>query len=170
MVKNNKGFTLVELLVAVSIFAILSIIISGIYLSFSKSQARTKASLTLLNDSQYILETIANEIKNNEIHGFGVNLDCSDICVLTLKKENGDYIVFLYVNPSDILYYSKPSFAYIPLNNINDFKITYFDLILSDDLLQPRVTIVMHTENVTDNENERVSYKLQTTVSSRIYK
>ena len=64
---NKKGFTLVELLIAISIFASLSIIISGIYLAFSKNQARTKASQSLLNDTQYILETISKEIQNNQI-------------------------------------------------------------------------------------------------------
>ena len=93
MVKNEEGFTLVELLIAVSIFALLSVIISGIYLAFSKSQARTKVSQSLLNDAQYILETVAKEIKNNEIVGIGTS---GDTDIYTLKKENGDLVYFEY--------------------------------------------------------------------------
>ena len=173
MVKNEEGFTLVELLIAVSIFAMLSVIISGIYLAFSKSQARTKVSQSLLNDAQYILETVAKEIKNNEIveiETFG-NED-----VYTLKKENGDLVAFEYDLGNLLSYgYDVDSEGWwIDLNDVDDFKITYFNIYLNSDNLdedeQPRVTISLRVDKTSTVAYEKVFYNLQTTVSSRIYK
>ncbi len=167
MVKDNKGFTLVELLVAVSIFAILSTIISGIYLSFSKSQARTFISQSLLNDAQYILETVAKEIKNNEIiiSNWGVDN------IYKIQKENEDKYEFLYDDSLKKINYGIVGGDKIDLNDITDFKISYFNMYLKENINeQPRVTISLEVKNTTENENEKVNYKLQTTVSSRIYK
>ena len=173
MVKNKEGFTLVELLIAVSIFAILSTIISGIYLSFSKSQARTKVSQSLLNDAQYILETVAKEIRDNEIVN---NPAWGNINIYTLKKENGDVVYFEYWFTEFLRYGLDDDDEgwYVDLNDPDNFKITYFNIYLNPQDLnnneQPRVTISLRVENTTEYEPERVSYKLQTTVSSRIYK
>ena len=58
-IKQNKtGFTLVEVLVAVSIFAMLAILLSVIYVAFTKMQTRTQISQQVLNDSQFTLETM----------------------------------------------------------------------------------------------------------------
>ena len=67
-IKQNKtGFTLVEVLVAVSVFAILAILLSVIYVAFTKMQTRTQISQQVLNDSQFTLETMTREIRNSEI-------------------------------------------------------------------------------------------------------
>ncbi len=174
MVKNKKGFTLIELLVAISIFAILSLIISGIYLAFSKSQARTKASLTLLNDSQYIMETIVNEVKNNELYLPSPCCNNYDKCI-GLIRENGDHGLIWNYNIDGTIGYVEVDYLGnnfdVTLNDKTELKVTYFDLILPEnDNKQPMVTIIMEVENVTEDINRKVSYKLQTTVSSRIYK
>ena len=161
MVKNNKGFTLVELIVAVSVFSLLSIVMGGIYLSFTKSQARTKAAQSLLNDAQYILEVLSKDFKSNEI------ISCSTNEIET-KEENGSVKIFTYSDNTISVNTGTP----VVLNNNSKFKITYLDFNcnISDDNIQPIVTIVMEVENVTLNLSEKVSYKLQTTISSRIYK
>ena len=173
MVKNEEGFTLVELLIAVSIFALLSVIISGIYLAFSKSQARTKVSQSLLNDAQYILETVAKEIKNNEIVGIGTS---GDTDIYTLKKENGDLVYFEYHWLTSLRYGLDDDDEgwWIDLNDDDDFKITYFNIYLNPDNFdeneQPRVTISLRVDKTSTVAYEKVFYNLQTTVSSRIYK
>jgi prepilin-type N-terminal cleavage/methylation domain-containing protein len=104
--KNKKsseaGFTLIEILVVVTIFSLLMVTIAGIYVAFSRTQLRTKASQRLLNDSQYALELMAREIKNDYI----LNLNpasnyCQTIikdvptsnCILLLR-DNGQVIAF----------------------------------------------------------------------------
>ena len=161
MVKNNKGFTLVELIVAVSVFSLLSIVMGGIYLSFTKSQTRTKASQSLLNDSQYVLEILSKDFKSNEI------IFCESNEIRT-KEENGSVKTFTHSNDVINVDTDPP----VALNDIRNFKITYlnFNCNINNSNIQPIVTIVMEVENVTLDLSGKVSYKLQTTISSRIYK
>lgn len=105
MIKNNKnkGFTLIEILIALTIFSFMVLAISGIYIAFTKSQARTKTSQQLLNDSQYVLEIMAREIRSSEILDYnpsGVGGRCTELlgshyadCILLLRP-NGSVVAF----------------------------------------------------------------------------
>ena len=102
--KNNSGFTLVELLVVTAVFSILMIAIAAVYLAFSKDQVRTKISQRLLNNSQYALEIMAREIKNDYIFDLTPSdSECADLigggnviysnCIL-LVRESGQMVTF----------------------------------------------------------------------------
>lgn len=105
ILKNNKkGFTLVEILIAVSIFTLITMVVSGIYLAFSRAQTNTKASLTLLNDAQYTLEVMSREIRNSSLIFPTIDdTACNslidpvdqdfDNCIF-LERESGQTIVF----------------------------------------------------------------------------
>ena len=112
--KSGAGFTLVEVLVAVSIFALLAILLSVIYVSFTKMQTRTQISQQVLNDSQFTLETMAREIRNNEIYEYDPYGDDSAACksvlgddyenCLLLLREDGQMIAFTTTIDNALLY------------------------------------------------------------------
>ena len=79
IINNQKGLTLIELLVAVFIFSLLSTVIAGIYVSFSNAQARTKVAQALLNDAQFALEGIAREIRNSRVLYAEGEYNCGDV-------------------------------------------------------------------------------------------
>lgn len=107
-IKNNirssrTGFSLVEMLIAVSIFSIIAIIASSMFSTFANNQKRTQSSQVLLNNAQYVLEIISREVKNNEIIAFGID-QCSglnlptytyDQCLL-FARENNETAGFVY--------------------------------------------------------------------------
>lgn len=208
--KHNSGFTLVEILIAMGIFMMAVLLISGIYVAFSKSQARAKAAQTLLNNSQYTLEIMAREIKNSEIFDYNPNnsggscglVSCCDYyigsdyesCIL-LKKESGQLFAFVAdLGTENKLYYVVPpgtSYVADPWEDdaqastqllgpvLNDVSLDSLDFVLSPSTdpfsnsgpnVQPKITISMATTYYSDQEISQVSYNLQTTVSSRIYK
>lgn len=68
---SHAGFSLIEMLVALSIFSIIAIIASSMFSTFANNQRRTQSSQVLLNNAQYVLEIISREVKNNEIIAFG---------------------------------------------------------------------------------------------------
>jgi len=205
MMKNNKnkGFTLVEILVSLFVFSLLSIAISGIYIAFSKAQANTKSSQELLNDMQYSMEMMTREIRNNEIIEF--NPDCSLLiynnyssCILLKREDNSifafavqesesgeysslyylDLVYSSYIIPSYYLAGSKSKTKLLDevLNNadINSliFKISPSTNPYNNESINqhPRVTIGLKVDYISERETEQVSYFLQTTVSSRIYR
>ena len=209
--KNQRGFTLVELLISVSIFAMTVFLISGIYIAFSKVQAKAKASQTLLNNAQYTLEIMAREIRNSEIYDYDPNnsggmcggVSCCEYfiganyesCIL-LKKEDGQLFAFvadLSANERKLFYVVPPGNSYTEFPWETDYsaftKLLGPELneVLVQDLdfyilpstspfesggpnVQPRVTIDLKASYYTDQAIAQVSYLLQTTVSSRIYK
>lgn len=200
MIENNKnkGFTLVEVLVSLFVFSLLSVAISSVYIAFSKAQTRTKVSQKLLNDMQYSMEMMAREIRNNEIVDF--DPDCTELlgddygsCIL-FKKEDGSVSAFA-TSTDDSLYYlnltlnTEEGQIYYPsdntsitklldeeLNNAN-INLLKFDISPNTNPYEdesnnehPRVTIGLDVDYVSDREVEQINYFLQTTVSSRIYR
>jgi prepilin-type N-terminal cleavage/methylation domain-containing protein len=107
-INNHKGFTLVEMLIAISIFAVVATLASSLFSTFANNQKRTKVSQELLNNAQYVLEIISREVKNNEIIAFGSSLDIASRCkglqilhseytqCLLFVRENGETAAFLY--------------------------------------------------------------------------
>ena len=119
IINNQKGLTLIELLVAVFIFSLLSTVIAGIYVSFSNAQARTKVAQALLNDAQFALEGIAREIRNSRVLYAEGEYNCGDVeldigpplimatsCIY-LQKEDGEYVGFGGSTDADLLTYMR---------------------------------------------------------------
>jgi prepilin-type N-terminal cleavage/methylation domain-containing protein len=194
----SQGFTLIEILVAIGIFAMLSSIFTVIYVTISKNQQRAKASQLLLNNSLYALELMARDIKNNELdYNFLVSGgDCNDVnnpknCILFKRvddslgafTQSGDALLYSVVQcatyPTDCTF-SETAGAEILSASLNDVQLDYLrflvEPIIEDPYLsqtvnqQPKVTIIMQTSYNSDKPSETISYTLQTTVSARIYK
>ena len=61
--KSATGFTLVEILLSISIFLIMTTSVMAIYIAFSKMQVRTLVAQQVINDSQFAMEVMAREIE-----------------------------------------------------------------------------------------------------------
>lgn len=61
--KHNKGFTLVELIVAVGVFTTAMLILTTAFISLGRAQTRQKDVQNLQNDVQNLFETIDREIR-----------------------------------------------------------------------------------------------------------
>jgi prepilin-type N-terminal cleavage/methylation domain-containing protein len=104
-INDKSAFSLVEMLVAVSIFAIIATIASSMFSTFANNQKRTQSSQVLLNNAQYVLEIISREVKNNEIIAFGTDADHLSRChlldvkytkCLLFARENNETAGFVY--------------------------------------------------------------------------
>ena len=116
IVKNNitlsrTGFSLVEMLIAVSVFAVIATLASSMFSTFANNQKRTQSSQVLLNNTQYVLEIISREVKNNEIIAFGTG-QCSNYLVganytkcLLFVRENNETAGFVYDSVNNELDY-----------------------------------------------------------------
>lgn len=194
---NNAGLTLVEILVAVSIFSLLAVVVSGIYVAFSNAQARATRSQRLLNDAQFALVGMAREIRNNELYyGFGGLTPA--ICAAEITVINVESCVFLRKNDGTIVAFAKEAglnkldylvkdqvadtwsvtgFVFndgdegVEIDNLNFFVAPSTDPSIEGNLnRQPFVMIQVQVNTTDTNIYKRVSYNLQTSVSSRVYK
>ncbi len=183
------GFTLMELVVSIAVFSILSLVIMGIYVAFSNNQWRAQAGQKVLNDGQYALEVIAREIRNDAIY-YNQEPTCPkdassdyDYC-LRLQQSDGSIIAFAGYNNSTQIFYAKfngLSWDMTELINFHKILDLSFEVNpspadpLNNPYLsggpdqQPKVTIKLVIQPDTERAVEKITYRLQTTVSSRVY-
>ena len=169
---ENKGYTLIEMLVAITMFTVTVGAISGIFISAIRTQRRILATQELLDQTSYVLEYMGRALRmakkdsngtcitagNNYENPSGISsirfIDYNGVCTEyfldtgQLKKTAGGTTSEL---TSTKLY-------------VNSLK---FNLSgeLGSDILQPRVTIFL--EILGRGTTERPKIQIQTSISQR---
>ncbi|MBT3704377.1 type II secretion system protein [Candidatus Peregrinibacteria bacterium] len=66
-IKNKKGFTLIEALIASSIFAFVAVMGATVFLNISRSERQTGLANAIYEDARIVIEKISNEIREGTI-------------------------------------------------------------------------------------------------------
>lgn len=107
--KNNKGFTLIELIVCMLIFGIIVAAVFGFMISGSKSYSSLNGRADIQMDSQLTLNFLSNYLMNCDeaIYINEINSKTDTICII--DNASGGYIayVFRYVDADSTLYFSQ---------------------------------------------------------------
>ena len=169
---KNYGLTLIEIVVAVTIFAVATSIMMQIFLRGMTGTNRLFGRQNALDSARYIIESMAKEIRMSDI----TTLDSANSSTLDIDYSK--------LTPSDIHYTfsgtnitRKAGVGGTPYTlNPSDVEITSARFIIARYVgfpgatPQPRVTIIMDIRNKTLKATEQTTINLQTTVSSRQYK
>jgi len=176
---NKHGFTLVEVLVSISIFSVMSVIITTVFLSANNLQQNTASYQRLQNDGRYIIEKLAREIRVREIIFPSGNPENE---LRFYEDEVGETATVYFDDINDILVYQiEDDFGTFPEQlNAEDVEVInakFFITPTQDPFtkanptdIQPRVTILIQLQNKTVNLEDQRQVSIQTTVSSKIYK
>ena len=180
ILKNHytSGFTLIEMLVAISLFAAVVAISAGAYLAIMKAQLKSINMKKVQEDSRYASETIGREFRMGEVDYsyYGEEVP-SPTSTLVLINSRGTEIKFRLV--SERLEKKVGDGSFIPLTqeNIKVTDLKFYISPLTDPFveggpnIQPRVTICLTAEakgsGVSVQGSEVV---LQDTISSHVYK
>jgi prepilin-type N-terminal cleavage/methylation domain-containing protein len=180
MSQHTQGYTLVEMLVAVAVFALAFVTIGAIFIGYNTAQSRAGVSQKLLNEGNHILEAVAREIR---MHAIDYNCIFSDIC---LRAVDGKEIHFRFdhssapdklqvckdndgcdigsswstMNP-DFLTLGNVEFHTYPLDNPASPSTS------AANTYHPITVILMTIESGSGTKQQ--IFDLQTTVSSRVY-
>ncbi len=65
--RNTKGYTFVELMVAMGIFASVLVLVTGITINFNNSQKRERARNMLIEETQFLVSRMTEMIRENQI-------------------------------------------------------------------------------------------------------
>lgn len=164
---SSPGFSLVELLVAASIFAFVVTAVSGLFVQALDMQRRASGIQKIQENALYVLESITREVR------VSIVTSGNTTCTTPYPQETKTLVIEHPVNGTVTYEYSRPStFGLITRNGEQitsaDVDITAFAFCVSGsgaDGAQTRVTIPLTLQTTAGRSVNSVS--LQTTITSR---
>lgn len=175
---TRRGFTLIEIVVAIGIFSIASVIISAIYLNANNLHQQTAIFQRLQNDGRYMVEKITREIRAREIK-YPVVASQPQNHLDFLKDEAGEAVsIALSADNKNLEYSVNGASANLNADDVEIVAVEFYiipnqeNLWGSDPLTnkQPRVTLFLKLKNKAVNPKFQKEITIQTTISSKIYK
>lgn len=187
-IKSQKGFTLIEMLIAMTVFVMFMGVVIQSYLGIVRSQQETNEYRVMYSEARHIFDRFSDEVKNGSIYYKELSAK-----TLTLISADGNRAVkFSYDDAEDkqVLNFSESirgedGVFQIPKTyqlNTDRIKIKEFDIYVTplkdpykaDNIVdnsaqyQPKVTIFATFEKEFSG-GETLDLDLQTTISSRSY-
>ena len=177
----QKGYTLIEILVAIGIFFVVIAAPTGFFVSSLKAQQKALSSQELTDNISYMLEYMSRAIrmaKKDDINGINC-LSGNKINYEITPSGQGGIRFKNYKNECQEFYledgrikeyrtgYSQPLFL-----TSNDLEVEEFNIFLSGetqiDSFQPKVTIFLKIKGKRSASPElQPKIKIQTTISQR---
>ena len=168
MLKNNKGFTMVELLVAIASFVIIVSIAVGGFSGALRSQRQSIALLNANYNSSLVLEQMAREIRTGTNFCINQSIVCSE-SQLVFTNAYGQNVVYR-LNNSGIEKSIDGGTSFKKIT-ADDVVVDYLKFILNGqtfgDGKQTRITILIGIKSKESSVSGSV-VNLQTTVSPRV--
>jgi len=91
---RKKGFTLIEVLMAVSIFSAIGLIAVNIFVNITRLQSRVSLENAIYEDSRFLMERISREVRNNAIDYEEYFNKSANIGAASACKQYGDMYGF----------------------------------------------------------------------------
>ncbi len=179
VIKNNSGFSLVEMLVSVAVFVVLITVALSIFQTVVKNQHNAIAAQSVQESMRFSLEMMSKELRsagvsNNTCIGgaaiykvYNKNDGVND--VLYFKNREGECVEYSVVGGRLTIDRDGAALPITP----DEMVISNFQVEIDDDLIaafhsvQPVVTIRMHAEMNSSVDKQEMD--LQTSISSRYY-
>jgi prepilin-type N-terminal cleavage/methylation domain-containing protein len=92
--KNEEGFTLVEMLVSVSLFAIVLVVILGSILTIIDVNRKSQSLTTVMNDLNFSLESLTRTIKTGSLSD--VNDESAVYDALTITNQDDVEVTYSF--------------------------------------------------------------------------
>lgn len=191
---QQRGFTLVEMMVSVAIFATASVIITDLFLSFNRTQRRTESSQAIQGDARVMLATLTDKIRSGVIDyaAYSGPVTSPDTELRVIGNDGLSYVVRR--SDTDFANTTCPTAQSTPCLEISNDGGTTFSAMTSARLkvigvqfyvdppespleesspgvyaydIQPRVTMVIGLQGTSSQAAEQGTTFLQTTISTR---
>lgn len=170
--KNQRGLTLIELIVAVAVFSLVIVAIVGIFASASKAQRKVFESQNVIDNARFAIEAISRDVRMGM--GFSVEGDFDRLNFTDFKGRSVYYCRSNSVGVCSssgefISKFDSDSGVSEPITT-DLIKITNLSFSIiggGPDDQQPRITIVFEVVGRSERFAEKSGIIIQTTVSAR---
>lgn len=184
--KKQRGFTLIEMLISISLFTIVVTIAFGALMTIMSASNKAKTIKIVVNNLNLAIESMSREIRTGSYYNcitasntyeFGdgegeEDCDLKEGNVLVFKAENGDTVAYyLNISTKQIMVYRKPSDGSGTRNSLtgDDVEVEKLQLAVKGtekgDNIQPRVLLVL--KGAIRQVNVASEFNIQTTISQR---
>lgn len=162
--KDQKGFTIVEVLVTSVVFSIIALTVSGIFVQALALQRRAASAQVIQENAMFVLESMSRDIRVSVISD-QESPNCT-ATTLTIVHPTKGQVTFRLNN--NAIEKSENGGSFVATSG-SDVRFSRFNFCvvgsLQNDNKTPRVAILTTVENVSGRETLEVN--IQTTVSSR---
>lgn len=193
-IKNEKGYSFIEMIVALALFSVVFLMITTIFLSLAESQRSVIATQNIQESMKFIFEVMSKEIRaaqksdNSCAATFSLVADESTPnkvyntalsgAIFYFKNKHDECVMYSLKNDSGVgrLEIKRDNGALIDLFvtpkdiNVENLKFVVYD----DDIgafhsKQPYLTMRVDVESYGGKQIHKQRTTLQTTISSRYY-
>jgi len=165
---KNKGFSMIELIVAIAIFSIVITIVLGLFINALRGYRKTLALQNVEENVRFLLNFMTKELRmvksinspNSPEGGWSSNL------VITRSDDISVTYNFDATNNNLTRRATGPNPAAI---NSDDVKVTgkFYISGIGDNNLEPKLTVVLSVENKAVRPEEKAMINVQVTLSQR---
>ncbi len=176
LINSEKGFTLVEAVVATAVFAFVISSIIGVYLSVLKLDRKARAQRAVYDNSRFIMEFLSKEIRNGSIDyaSYGGTVPANpDLYV----KNQSNEIERFFLSGTNMSLTKNAATTNLNSGGVQVTKLTfliaptvnpYTTAKLANE--QPHVTVLLElTSNYGINSSDQAKINVQDTFAMRIY-
>lgn len=175
----RKGFTLIELMVSISVFSAVVVVSMGSILSAIDANRRSQTFRNVMDNVNFSIEGMARNIRFGENYHCGSSgditqpADCSGgNSSMTVKTSSGSLITYSLSGNRVVRSVNYGSNTYITPSTVVveslNFWVSGSAPFSSGDLLQPRVFIIMKGyATLGSNGSSRTNFTIETEVSQR---
>lgn len=164
----QAGFSLIELLVAATVFTFVVTAVAGLFAQTLDLQRRGAGIQRIQENAQFVVESVAREVRVSRVTSGNTNCTPPDVASRTLIIEhpvNGTvtYAYDTVAGEGMILRNGQP----ITTSDVNFLQFAFCVSGAGTDGTQARVTMPMMIEATSARSSARVQVSLQTTIVSR---
>lgn len=185
--KNNKAFTLIELIIAITMLSIIMLSIFTIYFNIINANKKLELTRILQENSRNITENIAKDIREKGIdYVYHRNYDPIDYswwnAILAIKNSWGVYCLINKNTPNSCdnssctwsnlknCYFGKRGWNAISDERVMINKLRFFISWNGDDITNEwnewKVTVIFELSDL----SKSTKFSVETTISEKVYK
>lgn len=166
MKNASKGFTLVELIVSIGLFALVMLLSSSAYLLMIGINRQAQSTATGINNLSFALETMTRTIRTGTEYSCGFTLGLGDCAgggeAFSVKDTDGSTITYTLSGGKIFRNYISLTDPAVQISSLT----FYVSGTAKNDATQPRVTIVV-SGTVSSGPGKTESFTVQTGATMR---
>lgn len=162
---RKKGFTLIEMMVATSIFVIVAFIVSTVFISSMDAYKKSQNMKRIMENLNFALDTMTLKIREGKNHTSVVSSEIR----LEYQEADGTKKIVIYKMESEKIRECIGSSLIAPCNDLTspEVKITALSFKIIEDLNARRLIRVVIKGEANQEGGDKSPFTIQTTLSQR---